>query len=213
MKDAARVLGRKGWLSETPESFQQALLSRCDQIRLRSGDPVYRHGETVGGIFGIVTGRVEFHLPHLKEGRSLCHVAGAGNWFGDLAAVSGNARRFEVRAREESILVRLSRAEMMRLVEDRPDAWKYVAGLLASNLAVTLDYVEATKSQRSLARVRAVLRYLVRHGGGEPDALNISQDDLAAISGLSRKSTNSAVKQLEAAGEITISYRSIRVNH
>lgn len=160
-----------------------------------------------------MTGHVELHLPHLKEDRSLCHVAGEGYWFGDLAAVSGHGRKLEVRAREESFLVRLSRAEMRRLVEDRPEAWRYFAGMLASNLALTLDYIEATKTQNSVMRVRAVLRYLLQHGGGQPGGLNISQDDLAAISGLSRKSTNSAIKKLEAGGEVTVSYRSIRVNH
>lgn len=172
---------------------------------------MYRYGEEAGGIYGIIRGRVELHLPYLKEEKSLCHIAGPGYWFGDLSAVSGESRKLEVRATEQSLLLRLSRAELMRFLAETPEAWKHVTHMMAANLELTLRYLEAMKAEDALARIKAILEILGDQELENPNRIPISQNDLAAIAGLSRKSTGTALQRLQSLGKIVVHYRSIEL--
>ena len=93
-----------------------------------------------------------------------------------------------------------------------PEGWRYLATMMMSNLKLALNYVEAVKAKDSVTRVRAVLRNLATHCGNDDGIVGVSQDDLAALAGLSRKTVNSAMKRLEGTGEVTVSYRSVRIN-
>ena len=52
-----------GWLSTTPQPFADLVLARCDLLRFEEATPLYHIGDSAGGIFGLVAGGLELHLP------------------------------------------------------------------------------------------------------------------------------------------------------
>ena len=87
MKDSdSYVLRERGWLSRTSPEFQDAVLERCDLLKLGPGTTVFLAGDDTGGMFGIVDGRVELHLPAPEGAASLAHIGGR-------ARGSGTSRR------------------------------------------------------------------------------------------------------------------------
>jgi CRP-like cAMP-binding protein len=133
----------------------------------------------------VICGRIELHIPGLRDGQTLCHIGGAGYWFGDLAALSGTRRRFDVLARSDCQLMRLPRAELQRTLAADPAAWRYVALLANGNLDLAVRVVEALKQQDPASRIGLCLQNLVPVGAEPPTRVEATRADLAAIAGVS----------------------------
>src|SRR6056297_4131284 len=114
------MLDGMGWLSQASGELRDEVKRRCDLINAREARALYGMGDPAGGIFGIVSGRLDLHLPLWGVDRSLAHVAGPGWWIGDLGAVTGEPRRFDILVQCDSQLLRLSRAEIGRISDMYP---------------------------------------------------------------------------------------------
>jgi CRP-like cAMP-binding protein len=71
----------------TSRRFQDAVLDRCDLLAFPAGASVYHAGDEAGSVYGILDGYVELHFPSTGGGATLAHIASAGSWLGNLAAV------------------------------------------------------------------------------------------------------------------------------
>jgi CRP/FNR family transcriptional regulator, cyclic AMP receptor protein len=205
------VLRRKGWLSSTQEEFQRKVLTRGDVLNLRTGESLFHAGDDAGGIFGLIDGRLELHLAARGESATLAHLAGAGFWVGDFAAIRGEPRRFSLVARRECILLRLTRAEMQRICQEDPASWRHLAELAAANLGLTLDFAEMLRRVDSVARVAAALAILSEEDAQGHHTVEASQADLAAMTRLSRGMVNAALHGLEQRGWIERRYGGVTV--
>ena len=153
-----------------------------------------------------MSGQIELHLLEVRDGLTLCHIGEQGYWFGEMAALSGAERRIDVLARGACKLVRLTRADLHRLLDAHPSAWSYVALLVNSNLYLALRLIEALKQQEPTLRIAHCLRNMVAAGSELPTRINVTQADIAAIAGVSRKTANSALRVLHAKQFIDFGY-------
>jgi CRP-like cAMP-binding protein len=168
-------------------------------------------GDPAGGIFGIVSGRLDMHLPIWGEHRSLAHIAGPGWWIGDLAAFTGEPRRFDIWVESESLLLRLSRAEIGRICDQHPAMIKHLLMLSLANQSLAIDAVEALGLAEPVQRVSACLLRIDRGGPGWNGRLELTQGELASIAKLSRRRTNAALRELEDAGALRLGYGQIEL--
>jgi CRP-like cAMP-binding protein len=60
---ADAFIRRVTWLVETPVAFRDQLLARCDVQRLRKAETLYNVGDAATGLYGVVEGYVEVHIP------------------------------------------------------------------------------------------------------------------------------------------------------
>ena len=205
-------LDTMGWLGDAPPAFRADLLRRCDKLSFRQGEPVFRAEDSTGGIFGVVSGRLDLHLPTLRAGRTLLHACGPGWWLGELAALSGRPRRFDLLAGRETSILRLSRAELSRLCEDRPETWRYLTVMITANQRLAIDAVESLRLDDPEARVAACLVRLHATGTGWNGHLPCSQTELASMADLSRRRVIAALESLERHGWIKRGYGIVFVN-
>ena len=92
-----------------------ALAELLQEQRLAAGERVYSKGEEGVGLYLVLEGGVE-----LRRGSLLLDQAGPGSFFGELAAVDGLPRSTDAIASEASLVLRLDREDLMRLLEDVP---------------------------------------------------------------------------------------------
>jgi CRP/FNR family cyclic AMP-dependent transcriptional regulator len=199
------------WLNDSSAGLRRALQARCDRVVFRPGEIIVRADEPTGGIFGIVSGRVDVHLPGLPEGHTLVHAFGPGWWLGDMSALSGRRRRFDHVARSPVQIARLSRAELTRLCQDYTAMWQCLARLSAANMRLTVDALEESRQPDLTERVMRCLQRLNAGAPGWGRRLPVSQGDLAAIAGLSRRRVNAALADLEAQAMVVRSYGCIEL--
>jgi len=205
------MLDGMGWLSQASGELRDEVKRRCDLINAREARALYGMGDPAGGIFGIVSGRLDLHLPLWGEDRSLAHVAGPGWWIGDLAAVTGHPRRFDIAVRRDTQLLRLSRVEIGRICDRHPAMLQHMLMMSVANQGMAIDAAVALGLVEPLRRVSSCLLRVDRGGPGWNGRLELTQGELASIAKLSRRRTNAALRELEAAGALRLGYREIEL--
>jgi CRP-like cAMP-binding protein len=209
MERRTQVMDGMGWLAGATGELKDEIARRCDRITAREARALYGVGDPAGGIFGILSGRLDMHLPLWGEDRSLAHVVGPGWWIGDLAAVTGAPRRFDIVVQNGTELLRLSRAEIGRICERTPAMLQHLLLMSMANQRMGIDAAESLGLAEPVRRVAACLLRLDRSGPGWEGRLHVTQGELASIAKLSRRRTNAALQDLETAGAVRPGYGEI----
>lgn len=203
------VLRSFGWLAETPPSFQDTVLKKSDRMVADPGMAVFHPGDDAGGAIGVISGYADLHVEGRDGDDTLSHIVGPGYWVGGVAAVAGQPRRVGMVARTALRLIRLPRAEMLRMTDQAPDCWRHFAGLAVFNLRTALDIIDALRRSDPAERLAMVLCNLSRAAPTNPNDLAVTQTELASLAVLSRSSVNKALSLLAAQGMIDQGYKSI----
>lgn len=203
------VLRRFGWLAGTPAEFQDVVLRKSDRMTVGQGDTVFHAGDDAGGGIGVIEGFADLHVEGGGSDDTLSHIVGPGYWVGGVAALTGRPRRIGMVARTTLRLIRLPRAEILRMTEQVPEHWRHFPGLAAINLATAIDIVDALRRSDPAERLAMVLRNLNQGAPTAGGELAVSQADLASLSALSRSSVNRALGVLAARGLIRQGYKTI----
>jgi CRP/FNR family transcriptional regulator, cyclic AMP receptor protein len=209
-RQAEAFLRSVTWLAEAPVQFQNQVLAKCDMVRFKKSDLIYDAGDEASGLFGVVEGYLEVHLPAPGVTATLSYIGGPGSWFGDIAAVTGQRRRIAIVAGSDCQLLRLPRVEIARMTASDPIVWRYFLFLLASNYAKAMSVVTALKQADPVRRVAHMLLILSEEDLGGTGIL-ASQFDLAELTHLGRSKVNASLKALEGRGHIRRRYRVIEV--
>lgn len=194
------------WLEEAAGDLQIVFFERCDPIHFSKGEAIFHADDEPGGIFGVISGRIDSHLPRLKAERTLVHASGPGAWIGDMAAFSGRPRRFDLLAGAKSEVLRISRSELFKLCEQRPEIWRYMTILVASSLRISVDALETLCFDDPTIRMATCLLRLDAGGPGWNGQIPASQKDLASMAGMSRRRAIMALEVLETAGYVQRGY-------
>ncbi len=208
-RTAAEFARTHGWLATTPVEFQDEVVARADLVRLKTGQPLYAAGDDSGGLFGLIAGRLDVHLTTLGNEHSLAFVGQPGIWIGDIAAVTGQKRIMTIVASGQCEILRLPRAEMMRIVEKTPTAWQYFAAMLAQNFARAVEIIEYLRCPTPARRIAALLLNLV--GERTPQALQVSQVEMAEMTHFGRTTVQSALTDLSQLGLVRRRYATIEI--
>jgi CRP-like cAMP-binding protein len=92
-------------------------------------------------------------------------------------------------AMEESAIMRLEKAAMIRILHDEPEfSERFMSHLLARNIRVEADLVDQlfNSSEKRLARLLLILAKFGNEGKPEPAIAKISQETLAEMIGTTR---------------------------
>lgn len=205
------ILHTLGWMASTPMAFRDAVVARGDVVLLRRGQQVYEEGDDGGGIFGVASGRLEVHVQSEVDAPTLAHLMFPGDWFGEIAAIDGATRRVTIVARVETRALRLTRADMMRIIQDDPAASLQFSQLGTRNFIKAIGLISMLRRDDPISRLAALLVTLLGPDGKGSSAIIVSQSDLGAMARLGRTTTNYALSKLEGLGLIECRYNALTV--
>ena len=215
--EAKTIIATRGWLSQTPEDFRRAVLSRVSLQSYEAGESIYSVGDPPGGMYGLAAGSVKiasasgrarplsrsYHDPRPLERL----------WTGD--------RRLQPdrRPHARGAIARFCFSPFMRSTRSPraiPGSWRYIAGLSLSDTQIALGAMDDLTIRDEFHRCIAIL---LRSGGlrhvnwnnGEPVRVDVNQSELAHMSNLSRSALGGFLRKLEAEGEIEIGYGQIGI--
>lgn len=198
------IFHRRGWLATQPAPFRRAWLELAEFRAVPRGDRLYSLGDPPGGVYGIAEGFADVMAASGYQPPVLGHIARPGWWVGEAAAVTGSARRVEIRARTPLRVAHVSLQKLEELEGVVPDLWRALGQLTVLHLDNALMYAAALLKGDARNKIASTL---VRLAGPEmPYDADISfpcsQQDLGEMAGLSRNSTGPAIKSLERDGLI-----------
>lgn len=204
--EAKRILTSAGWLSLQPETFQTEVLRRAHLICFAAGDVVYRLGDPLGGVYGLVAGAVAVSTSPPAAMPRLFHVGMPGSWIGEGPFLSRQPRRVGMQAAVETWMLYLPLAEMDEMEREDPSVVRRFAQILLMNLDILVRAFDALQHPNDTRRVALALLRVVPQEG---KALPLSQSDLGTIAHASRKQVNAALGKFADAGWLTKGYRSV----
>lgn len=205
-------LFRTGWLADASEDLRDAIQSRCTLRTISEGEVLYHAGDPPGGLYGVVQGLVNVHGDQYSDEQTLVYIVGPGFWTGEYATITGRPRLLSLTARTTAQVVRLTRADFLRIADVNPVAWRHVALMAARNLERAMAINGAMRRDKPTERLAATLVNLAAEVSSDPIALRVSQEDLAAIIRMSRGSVNAALARLESAGLLRRDYGTITLH-
>ncbi len=112
------------------------LIPSFEEVHVRSGETLYRTGDEGDAFFIIIDGIVRvFVQPGGKDLEIAC--LGPGEWFGEMALLTGEPRSTDMEAQTDLVLLKLSRRNFDQLIRKHPSLGVSLAGLLAAKLIST----------------------------------------------------------------------------
>jgi len=150
---------------------------------------VFAQGDAANAIFYLQKGRVKLTVVSHNGKEAVVAILGAGDFFGEGCLARQSVRMSTATAMDESSIMRLEKARVMRVLHDEPAFSEvFVAHLLARSIRVEEDLIDQlfNSSEKRLARVLLLLANFGKEGQPEPIIAKISQETLAEIVGTTR---------------------------
>jgi CRP/FNR family cyclic AMP-dependent transcriptional regulator len=156
---------------------------------LRKNEVVFLQSAAADAVFYIQEGKIKIVVASEQGKEAVVGVMGPGEFFGEGCLIGQPLRLATAKAMTESQVVRVSKAEMVRVLHAEPRfAELFMTHLLTRNSRVEEDLVDQlfNSSEKRLARTLLLLANFGQDGGPQPITTPISQETLAEIIGTTR---------------------------
>jgi len=137
----------------------------------------------------------------------------SGAWFGEGAVLKGEPRPYSVVAIRDSSVAFLPRATFQWLIDESRPFSRWLIDQLNARLGHYVALIENLRFEEATGRVAYCLAEMFNPQlyPTTQAQLEISQDEVAKLSGLSRQNTNRALHELEHAGLVRMRYGLIEI--
>lgn len=162
---------------------------------------------------GCVTGLIKMStIGPTGKAVTFCGV-GNGGWFGEGSLMKNEARKYDLVALRESRIAMMNRATFTWLYENSIGFNHYLLRQINERLGQFIATVEQDRILDSKARVARILSWLFNPVlyPGIVETVEITQDELALLAGVSRAVTNRSLGELQDEGLLRTEHGRIRV--
>lgn len=196
----------------TPEQLARVEADVIERVVPASGH-VCNKGEPVSHWIGAIEGLLK--MSSVSPSGKIITFTGllAGGWFGEGSLLKEGPRQYDVIALRDTRLALVPRATFLWLLDSSIGFNRFVMQLLNERLGMFISLVEYDRmldTDTRLARCLAALFNPHLNPGISPQ-LQISQEEIGYLCGVSRQRVNAALKALEAAGLVKTGYGGVTV--
>jgi len=167
---------------------------------------IFAQAGAADAVFYIQKGRVKLVVESEQGKEAVVAILGPQEFFGEGCLIGQPLRLATAKAMVESEVMRVGKAEMVRVLHDEPAFGElFMAHLLIRNSRVEADLVDQlfNSSEKRLARALLTLANFGKEGAPQPITTKISQETLAEIIGTTRPRVNSFMNKFRKLGFIS----------
>lgn len=178
-----------------------------------AGATVCHRGIVADHWLGVIDGLVK--VDTVTKGGRQTTFAGvpAGSWFGEGALLKAELRPYSVVTLRDSKIGFVPRRTFEWLLDDSHPFCRFLIDQLNARCGYYVALIENARLHEAPARVAFCLAELFNPQlfPATNHTLNLSQEEIGRLSGLSRQNTNRALHELADAGLLRIEYGSVRI--
>jgi CRP/FNR family cyclic AMP-dependent transcriptional regulator len=175
--------------SFNPKSFLAHVGEGRSIARYSTDQIVFSQGDPADAVFYIKKGKVKVTVVSEQGKEAVVAMLGTNDFFGE-GCLAGQAQRIAtVATMTESVVVRLEKAAIVRVIHQQPAfSEMFIAHLLSRTIRVEADLVDQlfNSSEKRLARLLLLLANFGKEGKPEPVIAKIGQETLAEMIGTTR---------------------------
>jgi CRP/FNR family cyclic AMP-dependent transcriptional regulator len=192
------------------------LLQRNGEINLQAGEVFYTPQQPHGKLFILTKGRVRIYKMEGSREFTL-EMVDAGKVFGEVAFTPHRLRQSYARAIVPSVVFAMERAEVERLIEEKPQVGIRIISLLSERLHYYETRMEDVTLKEVPERLASLILYLVEsegvQGAGEISIpTRYTHEHLGTMIGANREAVTRAFGRLQDEGAVQIKRRLIYVD-
>lgn len=193
------------WASElTEEELERARRGMVER-QFAKGVYICHRGDKLDHWTGVVDGLIKISAIS-RDGKAMT-FAGAtnGGWFGEGSVLKDEPRKYDIVAIRDSRMAMMSRSTFLWLYENSRGFSRYLVGALNERMGQFLATIEHDRILEPKARVARNLSWffnkvLYPNAGS---AVEISQEELGLLAGVSRQVVNRSLQELQDEGLIS----------
>ena len=205
----ATILGLNPLFSGLGAEAIGSLARLCQTRRLPAGQTLFVKGDPGDALYGVRRGQIRIETGTTAGERLTIEVFGAGDLFGEIAVLDGRPRTADAVAQEDAELFVLPRADFLKTLESDGRLAIRIIELLCARLRSTNERTEEMMFLPLSVRLARRLNTLVQDFGAE---VQITQDELAGLVGVTRESVNRQLQEWRASGIVTLGRGRISVD-
>lgn len=199
---------------QLPDASLERLAGISREQRIDRGEYLFHKGDPCTALHVILDGTLQA-VSTSVEGQDLVFGEfGAGGVIGELTVLDGADRSSSVRATKATTLLTVSRRELLELARTDAEVAIGIAVLCARRARRLSEWAEGASFDDTVGRLAAMLVRLadidpVMTGHTAPLKLTVTQQSLADQLGITRESTNKALRSLEDDGLVSLGRGSV----
>ncbi len=207
------IAGKAAWAAElSPDELDRARKGLTER-RFASGAYICHRGDRLDYWTGVGEGLVKISAIS-QSGKAMTFAGiGAGGWFGEGSVLKDEPRQYDLVALRDTRLLMMNRATFFWLYENSTAFNRFLVRQLNERMGQFIATIEYDRILDAKARVARNLSWLF-NPVLYPDAgsyIEITQEELALLAGVSRAVANRSLGELEREGLIHCDHAQIRV--
>jgi CRP/FNR family cyclic AMP-dependent transcriptional regulator len=172
-------------------------------VRLSRGATVFRQGDPGGSMYVIRAGKVRV-LKDAQGRKRVVTTLGPGDFFGEMAVVTGRPRTATIEVLEDVELLRVPADKLQEMVSGTGEVAIRLIRHLAERLENANRFIDLLLEDDITARVILELQETLEHAEGAA-APDITDKDIALKLGIDKNEVRSALRRLTRVGVLEVS--------
>jgi len=195
-------------LAAVPPVYRKAVLDQCERRTARKGQVIWRQGESADFVAFIVSGKAMSSYQGRNGKTGTTGFWCPGDMLGAADIATPGTRQQTVRCLQDCVIQTLSFERLDDLVRRFPELAQAIIRALSARLRWVAQLAVMLETQSAQARICGVLLSLSERFAAPSDEgvlidLQLTNEDLAAIAGVSRQFANSTLQELQKRGLIS----------
>jgi CRP/FNR family cyclic AMP-dependent transcriptional regulator len=207
-KSLSDLLADTPWVRPLPDTVRERVMADAYETYHDPKDVVARKGDLAQSWMGIAEGLVKASSV-VRSGKVVMFSGlPVGAWFGEGSVIRRTIRQYDIIAMRRSRVLHIPRATFRWLLETNIDFNHFIIDHLNARLAQFMAMTETDRMTDPVVKVARAISGLfdpIIYPGLGP-LLQVSQEELGELAGLSRQSANGAIKALQEAGLVRAEY-------
>lgn len=207
------MLSTSAWWPALDPVDRERTLAETEERRYSGGSVIMRKGELVDAWTGILEGLVKINVVSPTGKTATFTGVGPGGWFGEGSILKDEPRKYDVVALRDTRIAWMPRRTFERLIDASIAFNRFLLTQLNERLGQFIGMVEFERLLEPDARVARCLAELFNPHlyPGHRGELEISQEEIGYLSGVSRQRVNQALQVLARAGLLEVAYGRLRI--
>lgn len=201
------------WSEDLDERAFERARAGIIERSYEKGAYVCHRGDRLDAWTGVVSGVIKLTTTSITGKTVTLAGLRAGGWFGEGTVLKNEARQYDLVALRDTRLALMNRATFMWLFENSVAFNRFLIGQLNERLGQFIALVEYDRMLDSTARLARSIAWLfnpVLYRDVDM-SLDITQEELGLLSGISRQAANKGLKELEEKGLLRLGRNEIAV--
>lgn len=214
MQSLEQFLVKSPWMESLSAAQQQLVRSSLYEQQYAAGEIIRRKGSAAEEWVGIIEGVAKISCES-RTGKQISFITGipADSWFGEGALLKREPRRYDIVALRKSRIAFMPAETFFALLQESIRFNHFLLTHFNERLGQFIGHMEYDRLLSPEARVARSLASMFNHDlyPGMHYKLEISQEELGNLSGISRQRVNQALHVLQSKEIVDVKYGAITI--